>query len=218
MGPRMRCRYSSAWPLFRSMPTLACSSWWIRWLRAASYRGCVPPCQRLYGNGRGWGRILHQKFSTGSSRSGSMMAGVGVGVGCRIHWDEMMGTGLGGGLPCVRFAGTMVTLGGNAGGARVGTLGDGGGQSSWSMPAGASRGVFGVTAVEGFSVTFEKMHESVCMADNCSSPSVANGVGVGYKRASANVRAAVVAALVELPAGTGQSCGENSTVLVMRSA
>ena len=155
--------------------------------------------------------------STGSSRSGSMMAGVGVGVGCRIHWVGVMGTGLGGRLSCVRFAGTMVTLGGNAGGVSVGTLGDGAGKSVWSAPVGVSRGVFGVTAVGGFSVTFENMRASVCMAANCSSPSVANRVGVGYERDSANARAAVVAALVELTAGTGQSCGKKSTVLAMRS-
>ena len=142
----------------------------------------------------------------------------GVGVGCRIHWAEVMGAGLGGGLSCVRFAGTMVTLGVNAGGVSVGTLGDGAGQSVWSAPAGASRGVFGVTAVGGFSVTFEKIRESVCMAVNFSLPRVANGIGVGCKRALANAQAAMVAALVELPAGTGQLCGENYTVLEMRSA
>ena len=67
-------------------------------------------------------------------------------------------------------------------------------------------------------MTFEKMRESVFIAANCLSPSVANGVGVGCKRASANAQAAVVAALVELPSGTGQLCGKNSTVLAMRSA
>ena len=147
-----------------------------------------------------------------------MMAGVGVGVSCCIHWAGVMGTGLCGGFSCVRFSGTMVTLGVNSGGMSVGTLGDGAGQSVWSAPAGASGGVFGVTAVGGFSVNFEKMCESFCMAENCSSPSVANGVGVGCKRDSANARVDVVAALVELPAGTGQSCGKNSTVLAMRSA
>ena len=129
-----------------------------------------------------------------------------------------MGTCLGGGLSCVRFVGTMVTLGVNAGGVSVGTLGDGAGQSVWSGPVGASRGVFGVTAVGGVSVTFEKMRESVCMAANCLSLSVAKGVGVGCKRASANAQAAVVAALVEMLAGTGQSCGKNSTFLAMHSA
>ena len=94
------------------------------------------------------------------------MAGVGVGVGCRIYWAGAMGTGLGGGLLCVRFVGTMVTLGINSGGVSVVTLGDGAGQSVWSVPAGASRCVFGVTAVVGFSVTFESMRESVCMAEN----------------------------------------------------
>ena len=95
-----------------------------------------------------------------------MMAGVGVGVGCRIHWAGVMGTGLGRGLLCVRFAGTMVTLGVNSGGVSVGTLGYGAGQSVWSAPAGTSCGAFGVTAIGGFSVTFEKMRKSVCMAAN----------------------------------------------------
>ena len=81
-----------------------------------------------------------------------MMAGVGVGVGCCIHWSGVMGTVLGGGLSCVGCAGTMVALGGNAGGVSVGTLGDGAGQSVWSAPTGACRGVFGVTAVGGSSL------------------------------------------------------------------
>ena len=55
------------------------------------------------------------------------MAGVGAGVGCRIHWAEVMGTGLCGGVSCFRFSGTMVTLGVNAGGVIVGTLGAGAG-------------------------------------------------------------------------------------------
>ena len=88
------------------------------------------------------------------------MAGVGVGVGCCIHWAGVMGTGLGWLLSCVRFAGIMVTLGVNAVGVSVGTLGDGAGQSVWSAPTGVSHGVFGVTAVGGFSVTFEMMHTS----------------------------------------------------------
>ena len=142
----------------------------------------------------------------------------GVGIGCRIHWAGVMGTGLGGGLLCVSFAGTMVTLGVNAGGVSVGTLGDGAGQSVCSVPTGVSHSVFWVTAVGGFSVTFEKMRASVCMAENCSPPSVSNGVGVGFKRASASAQAAVVAALVDLPAVTGQSWGKNSTVLAMHSA
>ena len=56
------------------------------------------------------------------------------------------------------------------------------------------------------------------MAENRSPPSVANGVEVGCKRALASARAAAVAALVELPDGTGQSWGGDSTVLAMRSA
>ena len=67
-------------------------------------------------------------------------------------------------------------------------------------------------------MTFEKMPESVCMAVNYLLPRVANGVGVGCKRSLANARAAVVAALVELPDGMGQSCGKNSIVFAMRSA
>ena len=112
------------------------------------------------------------------------MAGVGVGVSCRILWAEVMGTGWGGGLSCVEFSGTMVTLGGNEGEVNVVTLGDGAGQSVWSAPVGASHCVFGVTAVGGFSVTFEKMRESVCMEANCSSTSVTKEVGVWCKRSS----------------------------------
>ena len=95
-----------------------------------------------------------------------MMAGVGVGVGRHIFFTGVMGTGLGWGLSGVRVAGTMVTLGDNAVGVSVGTLGDGAGQSVWSAPAGAGRGVFGVTAVRGFSVTLKKMYESVWIAVN----------------------------------------------------
>ena len=95
-----------------------------------------------------------------------MMAGVGAGVGRRIHWTGVMGTGLGGGFLCVRFVGTMVTLGVNAGGVSISTLGDGAGQSVWSAPAGAGRGAFGAGTVRGFSVTLEKMRESVWMAAN----------------------------------------------------
>ena len=56
-----------------------------------------------------------------------MMAGVGVGVGRRINWTGVMGTGLGGRLSGVRVSGPMVTLGDNADGESVGTLGDGAG-------------------------------------------------------------------------------------------
>ena len=95
-----------------------------------------------------------------------MMAGVGAGVSCRIHWTGVMGTGLGGGLLVIRVAGTMVTLGDNAGGVSVGTLKDGAGQSVRSAPAGVGRGVFGACAVGGFSVTLDKICESVWMAAN----------------------------------------------------
>ena len=92
------------------------------------------------------------------------MAGVGVGVGHRIQWTGVVGIGLGGEFSGVRVAGTMVLLGANAGEVSVGTLRDGAGQSVWSAPAGAGRGVFGVTAVGEFSVTLEKMRESFWMA------------------------------------------------------
>ena len=94
------------------------------------------------------------------------MAGVGVGVSHRIHWTRAMGTGLGGRLSGVRIADTMFTLGDNAGGVSVGTLGDSAGQYVWSAPTGAGRGVFGVFAIGGFSVTLEKMREIVWMAVN----------------------------------------------------
>ena len=60
----------------------------------------------------------------------------------------------------------MVTLGGNAGGERFGTLGEGAGQSFWSSPAGEGRSAFGVGAVGGLAVTLEKMRENVWMAAN----------------------------------------------------
>ena len=85
------------------------------------------------------------------------MAGFGVGVICRIHWTGVMGTGLGGLLLGVGVVGTMVTLGVNAGWVSVVTLGDGAGQSVWSAPSGASRGVFRVTTVGEFTVTLKKM-------------------------------------------------------------
>ena len=84
--------------------------------------------------------------------------------------------------------------------------------------AAVGRGSTGSGAVGGLAVTLEKMRESVWVAENLSLPSIANGVGVGCKRALASARAAVVEALVELPDGTGQSCGKNSTALAMRSA
>ena len=94
------------------------------------------------------------------------MAGVGDGVGGRIHWTGVMGTGLGGGFSGIGVACTMLTLGDNAGRLSVRTLGDGAGQSVWSAPAGAGRGVFGACAFRGFSVTLEKIHKSVWMAAN----------------------------------------------------
>ena len=65
-----------------------------------------------------------------------MMAGVGAGVGLRVHWTGVMATGLGGGLSGIWVVGKMVTLGGNVGGMSFGTLKEGAGQSVWSAPAG----------------------------------------------------------------------------------
>ena len=81
-----------------------------------------------------------------------------------IHWTGVIATGLGGGLSGIWVAGTMVTLGDNTGGVSVGILRDGAGQYVWSAPAVAGCGVFGACAVGGFSVTLEKMRESVWMA------------------------------------------------------
>ena len=86
-----------------------------------------------------------------------MTAGVGAGVGLLVHCTGVMGTGLGGGFSYIWVAGTMVTLGGNTGGVSFGTLGEGAGKSVRVTPAGEGRGVFGVGAVGGFSVTLEKM-------------------------------------------------------------
>ena len=63
-------------------------------------------------------------------------------------------------------------------------------------------------------MTFEKMRERFCMPENLSSTSVANKVGVGCKRASANARANMVTALFELLAGTGHCVGR--TILFWR--
>ena len=148
-----------------------------------------------------------------------------VGVGCKIFLANAQavvvaalvempaGTG-----KLLWVAGTMVTLSGNLGGVSFGTLGEGAGQSVWSTPAGEGCGAFRLGAVEGLVVTLEKMRESVWMALNWSSPSVANGVGFKCKRASASAQAAVVEALVELLDGTRKSWGGESTVLAMRSA
>ena len=75
----------------------------------------------------------------------------------------------------------------------------------WTATEGTGHGAMGAGSVGGMAVTLEKMWESAFMAENLSSPRVANGVGVGCNRASLSVRAEVVAALVELLNGTGQS-------------
>ena len=95
-----------------------------------------------------------------------MMAGVGDGVGLLVHWTGVMATGLGGGFSGIWVVGTMVTLGGNAGGASFGTLGEGTGKFIWSVPAGEGCGTFGVGAFGRLTVTLEKMRESVWMEAN----------------------------------------------------
>ena len=75
-------------------------------------------------------------------------------------------TGLGGGLSGIWVTGTMVTLGGNAGGVSFGTLGEGAGQCVWNTTAGEGCGDFIAGDVGGLAVTLEKMRESVWMAAN----------------------------------------------------
>ena len=94
------------------------------------------------------------------------MTGVGAGVGFLLNWTGVMARGLGGGLSGIWVAGTMVTLGGNAGEVSFGTLGEGMGQSVWSTPAGEVCGALMVGAVGGLIVTMEKMRESIWMAAN----------------------------------------------------
>ena len=77
-----------------------------------------------------------------------------------------MATGLGGGFSGNWVAGIMVTLGGNAGGVRFGTFGEGAGLSVWSTPVNEGRVAFRVGAVGVLAVTSEKMRESVWMAAN----------------------------------------------------
>ena len=70
------------------------------------------------------------------------MAGLGAGAGPLLHGAARTGavdTGLGGGLSGICAEVTMVTLGGNAVGVSLGTLGEGAGQSGWKTTAGAGR-------------------------------------------------------------------------------
>ena len=72
-----------------------------------------------------------------------MMAGVGAGAGPLVYglaWNGALDTGLGGGLSDICAEVTMVTLGGNAVGVSLGTLGEGEGQYGWKMTAGEGRG------------------------------------------------------------------------------
>ena len=95
-----------------------------------------------------------------------MMAGVGAGVSFLVHWTGVIATCLGGGFSGIWVAGTVFTLGGDAGGMSFGTLREGAGQYVWSAPAGEGRGAFWVGAVGGLAVTLEKMKECVWMVAN----------------------------------------------------
>ena len=64
---------------------------------------------------------------------------------------------LGGVLPGIFAAGTIVTLGGNSVGVSSGTLREGAGQSGCKTTAGAGRGAMGAGVVGGLVVTLEKM-------------------------------------------------------------
>ena len=57
--------------------------------------------------------------------------------------------GGGGGLSGIFSAGTMVTLGGNAVGVSLVTLGEGAGQYGWKTTAGEGHGAMGVGSVVG---------------------------------------------------------------------
>ena len=98
-----------------------------------------------------------------------MMAGVGAGAGPLVHGAARTGvvdTGLGGGLSGICAEDVLVTLGGNAVGVSLGTLGEGAGQSGWKTTAGEGHGALGAGAVGGLAVTLGKMWESVWMAEN----------------------------------------------------
>ena len=94
------------------------------------------------------------------------MAGVGAGVSLLVHWTGVMATGLGGGFSGIGVEGTMVTLGGNAVGVRLGNLVEGAGQYDWKTTAGEGRGALRAGAVGRLTVTLEKMQESFWMAEN----------------------------------------------------
>ena len=134
-----------------------------------------------------------------------MTEGLGDGAGPLVHgadWTGAVDKCWGGGLSVIFAMGKMVPLGGNAVGVSSGTLREGAGKYGWKTTAGAGRGALVAGAVGGLAVTLEKFRESFWMADNWSSPSIANGVGSGYKRASASAQVTVVAELVELLDGT----------------
>ena len=77
-----------------------------------------------------------------------------------------MDTGLGGELLFMCAAGVLGTLGGNAVGVSLGTLGEGVGQSGWNTTAGEVCDALRAGAVGVLAVTLEKIRESVWMAAN----------------------------------------------------
>ena len=97
------------------------------------------------------------------------MAGVGAGAVPLVRGAARTGavdTGWGRGLLGIFAVGKMFTLGGNAVGVSLGTLGEGAGQSGWKTTAGEARGALGAAAVGGLAVTLEKMRESVWIVAN----------------------------------------------------
>ena len=93
-----------------------------------------------------------------------MMAGLDAGDGPFVHgaaWTGAVDTGWGRGLLGIFAVGKMFTLGGNAVGVSLVTLGEGEGQSGWKTTSGAGRGAMGAGAIGGLAVTLEKMQESV---------------------------------------------------------
>ena len=105
--------------------------------------------------------------------------------------------------------GVEVAVGGRA----VGTLGSDGGVVSNVRECSS-----GVVAM-GAGMVHWKSSASLLTARICSVPSVMNGeAGIGLRRASASMRAAVIALSVDDVAGIIMSCGKNSTVRAIRSA
>ena len=94
------------------------------------------------------------------------MAGVGSRAGLLVNWTGVLAAGLGGGLWGICVEGTMVTIGGIAVGVRVGTLGEGAGQSVSNTTEGEGCSALRAVAVGGLTVAFDNMRESVWMEAN----------------------------------------------------